>query len=716
MPNTSFHRLHGRQKRHSIIPTKAFRNSSFSPQQQHQTSSIHHPHIPPIPSHLNRAPESQKPVCLFPFCAVIIDLPLLLTPIAPWVERDNRIRFFVINNRPNDALDLLERSVVGTPIHDPIAPHKVRYLKLPPASVCNKVLHSAAQTRDVDLIARAADLASSLQLQGVAIEQRTAITLIHGLAHTGQVDRGIQLLDSWLVANTDVLEEEDEGAQEGPHAVMTALLEAAAHTDDPDTIQQVLLRMAKVGYTPNTHTMTSLIQCFARLGHLNTANSMVQWMRRSEMEINAFHYAALMTLPQTLTPLIARQFLKHAKEAYQDLQSNNLTPTPTFISAYISVMGRLRDLEAARSAWLDMEEMEVEADVVCYTAMMDACAKGGDVEGAFYLYQQLMKHPELKPDAMVFGIILSAVHGSIDKARKVWSDLASKPDIHADAGTTALYVDALLRAGDSHTAMKVLQQQQQQGMLSESEVRGLYEKAIATVALKLQARLLRSLVKQMKEERVQCTVHMVSSILMARARKARGGSSRWRLSIDETGGQADRAARNTHTLRPLHNAWSIVESITTAVDAPLEEVDRLLQKHTSGTDNTNDDDALPIMIGWLSAEGKMQEAYALYDENKTSLDGMGMRAWALRLLMAGALAATPATESVGLVLQVMAASRDWSSDTKAGWWWDAKTQKQIIKLLKRSPEVAGTALASGVSGGGVVSQDQDAQLRRLVRK
>lgn len=56
------------------------------------------------------------------------------------------MRFFVISHRPQQALDLLEKSIFRTPSPFP-ASLGTKVLKLPPASVCNKVLHSAAQVR-----------------------------------------------------------------------------------------------------------------------------------------------------------------------------------------------------------------------------------------------------------------------------------------------------------------------------------------------------------------------------------------------------------------------------------------------------------------------------------------------------------------------------------------------------------------------------------------
>ena len=254
---------------------------------------------------------------------------------------------------------MLERSLNKTPISDP-ATGKPRYLKLPPASVCNKVLDSAAHVKDAEFIHRAADLATALQYQGITLEPRTVQSITQSLTATANIIKAIELLDSWLSANQEAIQEEAEKEEEeleelanaesdGAYQVITSLLEAAAKADDPDAINQILLRMVKVGYSPSAHTMTALLQCFTRLGHLNTAHSMLQWMRRSNKDISAYHYAALMTLPNNLSsPSAAKAFLAKSKEAYEDMKQHDVSPSAPFYAAYINVGGRLGDLEAAQ--------------------------------------------------------------------------------------------------------------------------------------------------------------------------------------------------------------------------------------------------------------------------------------------------------------------------------------------------------------------------------
>jgi len=200
-----------------------------------------------------------------------------------------------MSNRASDALDLLHRSLFQTPVPDPVT-GKVRYLKLPPASVCNKVLHSASTTKDPSTVLKAVDLADHLRLQGSVVTPRTQEVLVLALANTGQVERGLKFMDDWMAANIALLED-DNASHDAPHTMLSALLEAAAVDDDSDAILEVLGRMARVGLSPSRRTMVSLLQCFMRLGNVQVAYGMLQWMRRSGFDVDVYAYTALMTVP-----------------------------------------------------------------------------------------------------------------------------------------------------------------------------------------------------------------------------------------------------------------------------------------------------------------------------------------------------------------------------------------------------------------------------------
>jgi pentatricopeptide repeat protein len=604
----------------------------------------------------------------------------------------------VINNRPNEALDLLERTLFKTPIVDPLT-NKVRYLKLPPASVCNKVLDSVSNVEDPDMVGRAADLAGALQLEGVIIEARTAQSIINGLAHVGMVEKGIDLLDGWLNANIDVLED-DNAAQDGPAHVMATLLEAAARADDPDAITAVLLRMARVGLSPAPHSMVALLQCFTRLGNITTAHNMLQWMRRSGIEPTAVHYAALMTMPAavSMTGAKAQNFLQKAKEAYLDMKSHDVQATAYFYAAYINVCSRLRDLDAARDAWLDMKSDEhIEPDLVCYTTMIDACAKGGDVDGAFHLYEEMQKNG-IKPDAIVFGSLISAVSLSVDKAKEIWKDMKKAGITSPDARTISVYLEVLLRAGESTDALNLLQEssassaEQNKVKKFAGAVVGLYEQALSFAATeKLDVELLHLLIKQMKDVNVPFTTMAVTSLLTARAhtieKKENLSSSimPWHVDVNVESSSAGLKYKALH-LSTDNILATLVESLNKETSSVAKERE-FIEKTANKINKDGDGDAAAVLIGWCSVLNgeSMDQAIGIYSKFSESMD-RSVRIWVLKMMLAGAMA----TENQQHILKVVGEAREYSkSPQSGGWWWDQKTQRLIARQLKKAPEAIG---------------------------
>lgn len=62
--------------------------------------------------------------------------------------------------------------------------------------------------------------------------------------------------------------------------VMTLLMDTATRAENTQMVLQVLARMARIGVTPLPQSLTTLLQCFMRLGQVDTAHRVLDWMRR----------------------------------------------------------------------------------------------------------------------------------------------------------------------------------------------------------------------------------------------------------------------------------------------------------------------------------------------------------------------------------------------------------------------------------------------------
>jgi hypothetical protein len=286
-------------------------------------------------------------------------------------RRDNRLRYFVINSHPNQALDLLQQSLDRSPVRT--ANGSLKFLKLPAATVVNKVLDSSAQRPE--LAGRAAALAAAATAQGVTLEPRTLQSLLLGLAQRGDVDAALPLLDAWLASQDEALADDDL-ASKGPLRTLSSLLDSAARADDPATALQILARMARAGLAPRPRSVAALLRAFMRLGDAKTATAMLEWMRRSGDPPTIMAYTALLTPPvssvSTAEPLA---LLELAKGSWLLMEREGVAPDARFFTAYIRFVGRLGCMEEVMRGWTALREAGLLRDQVAYGTMLDACAK-----------------------------------------------------------------------------------------------------------------------------------------------------------------------------------------------------------------------------------------------------------------------------------------------------------------------------------------------------
>jgi hypothetical protein len=119
-------------------------------------------------------------------------------------RRDNRMRYFVVNGKAQSAFEMLKKSLDRTPVP---TGDEVKYLKLPSATIVNKILHSVAQqySQDDRILRDACRMIPVLTLQNIDIFPRTILAYYHqGNAKSEQFLK--QYLDSKTVCEVaDVL-------------------------------------------------------------------------------------------------------------------------------------------------------------------------------------------------------------------------------------------------------------------------------------------------------------------------------------------------------------------------------------------------------------------------------------------------------------------------------------------------------------------------------
>lgn len=575
---------------------------------------------------------------------------------------------------------------------------RLRYLKLPPSSVCNKVIDSASCSSDPDLVGKATDLAEALQLQAVGILPRTAGSLISSLAASGFVARGLKFLDNWISrnANNTPADNKDDGPNVDVSYVLTCALEAAARSADPEAVTAVLGRMATVGMSPQPHSMHLLIQCFMRKGLVETAYDVIKWMRRNGLSPTIQCYTALLTIPsrQPSHPRVKpAMLLSRAKHTYSEMKELGVRANLSFYLAFLSLCGHARDASSAMELWTDMLSQEdISLDVKAYNSMIDVCGKCGDEENAYAVYLDLLETDSLKPDTSTIAKLLPAIRKSSHRVDRVWDD-AIKLNIPLDVNIWRSYIGIVLERsrGVVNPGSLVL------GLLEKADdsvAPCLYQIAIMSAVHDGNMKAVKQYAEAMRSRRLQHTLGSVTALLFARSQQKSLHSS-----------QEGKRPR----FSPRWKSRMIDTDPPTylAVDPDLEIIDALLcfdsvndtaiepRGFAQGRDENESSDAELVRLGLLCVDGRLDEAFDLYEQ--VCLTGMlheqpAKLGWMLHALLAASRCASY-SEQQKYVLRTISLSRRLPKQYKQVWWWDAATQRNIIKLLKQYPDMAKVPLS-----------------------
>ncbi|KAL4857841.1 Pentatricopeptide repeat-containing protein [Chlorella vulgaris] len=366
-------------------------------------------------------------------------------------EDQGSLRYYELPSTTSTALDMLQSSILKEPIASPGAP---RIPKLPPPSVCASVLTKAVE-QDASLAGKAAELAELLLQSGVPLDAHTVKALFAAMAKADLLGGSLPVLDAWLQQQQEALAE--DAATQAPLHVMTQLMDAAARSDDTHLLLQVLMRMARIGVTPQPQSLTTLLQCFMRLGQVTVAHDVLDWMRRNNLGLNVYSYTALLALTRGTDEAAATTLLQQARLAYDKMREDGVQPNARFFTQYVRICGRAARSQAARAAWQDAKQAGVQPDLILYSAMIDCCAKCKDSAAAMEVFEE-MRARRVQPDVVAYTSMLTALQGTPQaaaSARKLWRSMAEE-GVQANGMAVAAYLELLLAEGEIDEALQAL--------------------------------------------------------------------------------------------------------------------------------------------------------------------------------------------------------------------------------------------------------------------
>ncbi|KAL4457439.1 hypothetical protein ABPG75_012304 [Micractinium tetrahymenae] len=365
-------------------------------------------------------------------------------------ESEKQLRYYVLKDELNPALSILQQALAGAPIPG----KKPRFFSIPPPGVCNGLLMKAAE--DHSQAGKAAEVAESLLQEGTPLEAHTLKALINSLARADELQAALPVLDAWLQQQEEALAEDSN--THGPLQVMSLLMDTATRAENTQMVLQVLARMARIGVTPSPQSLTTLLQCFMRLGQVQVAHTVLDWMRRNNLEPNVYNYTALLAMPRDLSEAGAADLLKQARSAYDKMRADGVEPNARFFTQLIRICGRAGNLAAAQEAWEDAKTAGVDRDLILYSAMIDTCAKCRDPAAAMSVFTEMKQGSRLQPDVVAYTSLLTALQGTpkaAEPARELWRSMQAG-GVQPNGMAVAAFLEILLLEGEIDEALQTL--------------------------------------------------------------------------------------------------------------------------------------------------------------------------------------------------------------------------------------------------------------------
>jgi len=180
------------------------------------------------------------------------------------------MRYFIMNGKVQGALEMLKKSLDQTPV---IAQSEYKYLKLPPPSVCNKVLHSVAQEgNEAALVDAIEGVVPALRRRGVELAPRTVVALYQACERVrGGPTKSETLLRQHLDShdNIDISSRKD---------TLSCLLENQVAARNKPGVMDSLGLMQTYGVEPSAHDAFTMIRLYLFGDEQRRARNFLSWI------------------------------------------------------------------------------------------------------------------------------------------------------------------------------------------------------------------------------------------------------------------------------------------------------------------------------------------------------------------------------------------------------------------------------------------------------
>ena len=278
---------------------------------------------------------------------------------------------------------------------------------------------------------------AQMRASGVRPNAATHGARVYAYARCGELDLAEKALRAGMRAK--------EPASRPTVRAYTAMVQALARAGRADEANGWVREMREAGCAPNAHTYTAIVDGFARAGNPVGAEATVDAMRADGVAPTAVTFNAL------LKAYTRRE--ESGKEGHVDddgdvhVDGDVDSPSPNS-----------PNLEDVRRVLESMRAAGVDATVVTYNTLIDACAEAGEPTEAMFRVLSALVAAGHRPDVVTYTTLLKhfSREGDVVAARWLMREMESDAAATPDAPAFNALVDALCRAGLTEEATTTL--------------------------------------------------------------------------------------------------------------------------------------------------------------------------------------------------------------------------------------------------------------------
>ncbi|KAI9196962.1 hypothetical protein LWI28_028564 [Acer negundo] len=246
----------------------------------------------------------------------------------------------------------------------------------------------------------------------------------------------------------------------------------------PEWMFTMTMRSARIRFSD--HSIMRVIQILGKLGNWRRVLQVIEWLQMREryksQRLRNIYTTALSVLGKARRPVEALnvfQAMQQQISSYPDLVAYHCIAVTLGQAGHINELFDLIDSlrsppkKKFKTGVLENWDPRLEPDIVIYNAVLNACVRRKQCEGAFWVLQQLKQQGQ-KPSATTFGLVMevmfacgkySLVHEFFRKVQKSFI-----PNVLA----YKVVVNTLWREGKTDEAVSAVEDMERQGIVGSA--------------------------------------------------------------------------------------------------------------------------------------------------------------------------------------------------------------------------------------------------------